>query len=802
MRNEDEKIRMTTEKETVLPSLFFIPDGGRRTVAGVRGMGTAAEKHIRGNITPRGTVPQDMRRTPHTRLEKEGMRMRRLKGRLFTALFLCAAITLPAFAQETEYVSENTDGIAVEYTGAAEYDDGYAEAADAVETAEEAADEYTGDPASAHTEGYAEEAPAPVPEESAVPEETADEDAPAEEEALQEEETEEYAVAEDYGSGENTDDSGIILIEDEDVVAGTSYASERPAYVDIEGTAEAAVRLPSAEMTARMRNPSAPRFEGVSAGTFTRTLNDSETSVLRKAADRMGANAGSTSGVALDLPDKDEYEDDGDIVLMETFEEEVMNCAGYYDVYKDSFTSDAEKRAYDMMVEMLRGMNTAGRTVSFTRKNSIWVCDADIADIASSQSYREMQRNISFLLSDAVALASYDNPEYYWTRSVGWKSRVLLDETSGSYFLQSLTVTPEESFPGAIGNNRTAMNKIDGIYGKISSASSADVNGDGAVCDYEFLLSLHDYICGKSHYDYDGEARFKSSGTSPSYLIFTPDPLFNGNGGMVCDGYARAFKIFCDRRRIPNFVIVNPKHAWNAVKLGNTWYMVDATWDDGLDSDIAHVYFLCGLWDTQTDASGSHYISETTACTGLNIRYPEIAQSYYPETAQDHRVRLVGKRTGKTSAKCLDKYIFTYRCDVCGKTCEAEMEYVKEGGDEDPQTLHTYGAWKTTTAPTYTKTGMRMKFCRYCGCGRYEVLPALDPNLKVSKPSNRKISVKKKKTYTIKASSKTSISYTTSNKKIATVSSKGVVKGVAKGSCTVTVKSGTKSVKIKVTVTN
>ena len=44
------------------------------------------------------------------------------------------------------------------------------------------------------------------------------------------------------------------------------------------------------------------------------------------------------------------------------------------------------------------------------------------------------------------------------------------------------------------------------------------------------------------------------------------------------------------------------------------------------------------------------------------------------------------------------------------------------------------------------------------------------------------------------------ITYKSANKKIATVTSKGVVKGIKKGKTTITVKSGKKSVKVKVTV--
>lgn len=84
--------------------------------------------------------------------------------------------------------------------------------------------------------------------------------------------------------------------------------------------------------------------------------------------------------------------------------------------------------------------------------------------------------------------------------------------------------------------------------------------------------------------------------------------------------------------------------------------------------------------------------------------------------------------------------------------------------------------------------------------------------VKVTKVKTKKLSgvpsaktVKKGKTFTIKASvtpknSDEKVTYKTSNKKIATVTSKGVVKGIKKGTATITVQSGSKKQTCKVTV--
>jgi uncharacterized protein YjdB len=64
------------------------------------------------------------------------------------------------------------------------------------------------------------------------------------------------------------------------------------------------------------------------------------------------------------------------------------------------------------------------------------------------------------------------------------------------------------------------------------------------------------------------------------------------------------------------------------------------------------------------------------------------------------------------------------------------------------------------------------------------------------------LTVKKGKTTTIKATTlpTAKVTYTSSNKKVATVTGKGVVKGIKKGKATISVKANGKTVKVKVTV--
>ncbi len=62
-----------------------------------------------------------------------------------------------------------------------------------------------------------------------------------------------------------------------------------------------------------------------------------------------------------------------------------------------------------------------------------------------------------------------------------------------------------------------------------------------------------------------------------------------GTQGPVCEGYARAFKVLCDKAGIPCVLVDGTAtsdgtngeaHMWNYVKVDGSWYAMDVTWND------------------------------------------------------------------------------------------------------------------------------------------------------------------------------------------------------------------------------
>ena len=127
---------------------------------------------------------------------------------------------------------------------------------------------------------------------------------------------------------------------------------------------------------------------------------------------------------------------------------------------------------------------------------------------------------------------------------------------------------------------------------------------------------------------------------------------------------------------------------------------------------------------------------------------------------------------------------------------------------------HTFVTYTYTYTNSCTEPGERVTKCKDCGYIQLkQTLPAQGHDWEVVSEKKatckaeglRNLKLKKNQTVTLKAAAAplTSIQklkYKSSNKKIVTVTSKGVVKAKKKGKAVITVQSGSKTVKCKVTV--
>ncbi len=148
---------------------------------------------------------------------------------------------------------------------------------------------------------------------------------------------------------------------------------------------------------------------------------------------------------------------------------------------------------------------------------------------------------------------------------------------------------------------------------------------------YEKLISIHDYVCALTTYRSDTDGAL--------YCYSAYGALVNRQA--VCEGYAEAFKLLCDKNGIDCILVTGnavtsgkaEAHMWNYVRMDDgEWYAVDTTWDDALDIKNNYSYFLIGK---NTAANGTLFESShipTYDFSGMEIegfQYPELSNNAY-----------------------------------------------------------------------------------------------------------------------------------------------------------------------------
>lgn len=148
---------------------------------------------------------------------------------------------------------------------------------------------------------------------------------------------------------------------------------------------------------------------------------------------------------------------------------------------------------------------------------------------------------------------------------------------------------------------------------------------DDTFTVYEKLKAIYDYLGTYVTYD---DALLSISVNQSDYQSFTAYSAIV-NGIAVCDGIASAFKLLCTIEGIECIEVVGLSkdsynnftgHAWNKVKIGNTWYGVDATWSksgfEGKGIYVNHNYFLIDELSLM-DGTSPHYEQATIGSYGM-----------------------------------------------------------------------------------------------------------------------------------------------------------------------------------------
>jgi len=136
----------------------------------------------------------------------------------------------------------------------------------------------------------------------------------------------------------------------------------------------------------------------------------------------------------------------------------------------------------------------------------------------------------------------------------------------------------------------TTANEADSktVAGKVNSLIDALITDDMSA--YTRARVLHDWLIYNANYDLT-YTHYDAAGV-----------LLYGTG--VCDSYARAYLMLCTAAGLECMYVSGTagqepdpaewgNHGWNLVKLGDSWYHVDCTWDDPAPGDYENHEYFC-----------------------------------------------------------------------------------------------------------------------------------------------------------------------------------------------------------------
>lgn len=168
-------------------------------------------------------------------------------------------------------------------------------------------------------------------------------------------------------------------------------------------------------------------------------------------------------------------------------------------------------------------------------------------------------------LADLFNDVQWNHPEIFWV-SKSWRYQ-WWHESDGTITRFVFTDLDYAFDPGELSK------KCEEFDGAVAEALASV---KGARDDAETALRLHDFIVRTCEYDTAAAKRKDSSPLARTAYSVLVRHL------AVCEGYSMAYRLLLKRVGIESEEVLSDamNHCWNYVRLGDSWYHVDVTWDD------------------------------------------------------------------------------------------------------------------------------------------------------------------------------------------------------------------------------
>ena len=328
--------------------------------------------------------------------------------------------------------------------------------------------------------------------------------------------------------------------------------------------------------------------------------------------------------------------------------------------------------------------------------------------LAENEEYQRLTRAVVQQAYDAFI---YDYPEAFWLGSCSYT--VSYQPSSNAYkngepvvcYLRSIKVKPNERYAGAGDPAEIAafQQAVEQTAAEIKETFSDQPDR------YEQVLAIHDYLCIHVSYKENSYAH-------------TAAGVFLKNREVVCEGYAKAFKILCGRFGIPAVLIpggalksngTREGHMWNYVQMEDGfWYMLDTTWDDQ-KTYISRKYFLSGgeekgfTGNTIAVERQELYTNFSKSEYSVNFALPVLSdQGYSARHSSANPHAHSWQEWQRTAGTCIEEGRIEFGCTVSGCTAR-KTEILKKSN-------HVYGEYQPDGNATCLADGTKTRVCSVC----------------------------------------------------------------------------------------
>ncbi len=228
---------------------------------------------------------------------------------------------------------------------------------------------------------------------------------------------------------------------------------------------------------------------------------------------------------------------------------------------------------------------------------------------------------LNFEFQNAINALSYDNVDLFYIdfSKMVLNTKSYISDKSTRY---ELSLTPSSDNGNYYTDYIKSNDDLNEFLSKVETLKN-DILKDAKGNNYKKIKYIHDYLIDELSYD----ESYKSVGTRDIYGALV-------NKIVVCEGYSKAFKYLLDELNIPCILVSGTAvdtsgneeaHMWNYVKINDTWYLVDVTWDDpviegGSNLNMYRYKYFCQGDNINTD----HFLENKITENSQEFIYPEI----------------------------------------------------------------------------------------------------------------------------------------------------------------------------------